>query len=152
MHAAISSAHDESVLWNQRCKSGVEEGMTFRHSHASRLVPSDFSAVKAKKTLRSEADIMFRRAISVKTDKGPTICCACLGNSNLTIRERVVKFSSPSSLTKLTKPLESSSSHRHRIEHRLPPRFFPACLICKLQLRTLHDGRYKCQNVSSFGI
>lgn len=130
----------------------AEKGGPFRRSGPGRLVPPDFSAVKAKKLLRSEAYIMLRRAILVKTDEGPTICCACLGNPNLIIRERVVKVSSPSSLTRLTKPLVSSSSHRHRIEHRLPPRFFPTCLICKLQLRTLRDGRYKCQKVSSFGI
>jgi len=79
---------------------GVEEGVTFRRSRAGRPLPP-VSAVKDEKPLRSEADIMLRRAISsVATDKRPTICFACLGNPNLTIRERVVSFSSPGCLTR----------------------------------------------------
>ncbi|KFY96073.1 hypothetical protein V498_02927 [Pseudogymnoascus sp. VKM F-4517 (FW-2822)] len=79
---------------------GVEEGVTFRRSRAGRPVPP-ISAVKDEKPLRSEADIMLRHAISsVTTDKRPTICFACLGNPNLTIRERVVSFSSPGCLTR----------------------------------------------------
>ena len=78
----------------------VEEGVTFRRSRAGRPVPP-VSAVKDEKPLRSEADIMLRHAISsVTTDKRPTICFACLGNPNLTIRERVVSFSSPGCLTR----------------------------------------------------
>ncbi|KFY46137.1 hypothetical protein V494_00595 [Pseudogymnoascus sp. VKM F-4513 (FW-928)] len=78
----------------------VEEGVTFRRSRAGRPVPP-VSTVKAEKPLRSEADIMLRHAISsVTTDKRPTICFACLGNPNLTIRERVVSFSSPGCLTR----------------------------------------------------
>ncbi|ELR05948.1 hypothetical protein GMDG_01910 [Pseudogymnoascus destructans 20631-21] len=78
----------------------VEEGATFRRSRAGRLVPP-VSAIKAEKLLWSEAYIMLRHAISlVTTDKRPTICFACLGNPNLTIRERVVSFSSPGCLTR----------------------------------------------------
>jgi predicted RNA-binding Zn-ribbon protein involved in translation (DUF1610 family) len=78
----------------------VEERVTFRRSRASQPVPP-VSAVKDEKPLRSEADIMLRHAISsVTTDKRPTICFACLGNPNLTIRERVVSFASPGCLTR----------------------------------------------------
>jgi hypothetical protein len=78
----------------------VEEGATFRRSRAGQLVPP-VSAVKDEKPQRSEADIMLRRAIlSVTKDKRPTICFACLGNPNLTIRERVVSFATPGCLTR----------------------------------------------------
>ena len=78
----------------------VEEGATFRRSRANRPVPP-VSTIKAKKPLRSEADMMLRDKLSsVTTDKRPTICFACLGNPNLTIRERVVSFSSSGCLTR----------------------------------------------------
>ncbi|ELR05320.1 hypothetical protein GMDG_07303, partial [Pseudogymnoascus destructans 20631-21] len=78
----------------------VEEGVTFHRSRAGQPVPP-VSTVKDEKPLWSEADIMLRRAISsVTKDKRPTICFTCLGNPNLTIRERVVSFSSPGCLTR----------------------------------------------------
>jgi hypothetical protein len=75
------------------------EGVSFRRGRASPPIPSDFSTVEAEKPLQSEADTKLRHAIrSVTTGKRPTICFACLGNLNLTIRERVVSFSSPGCL------------------------------------------------------
>ena len=103
----------------------VKEGVTFRRSRASRPVPL-VSAVKDEKPLRSEADVMLRRAISsVTTDKRPTICFACLRNPNLTIQERVVSFSSPSCLTR-----HFMRKHVRRLRVHEPTE----CRICDVQL------------------
>ncbi|KFY89160.1 hypothetical protein V500_05907, partial [Pseudogymnoascus sp. VKM F-4518 (FW-2643)] len=105
---------------------GVEEGVTFRRGRPSRPIPPNFSTVKAENPLRSEADIMLGQAIlSVTTDKRPTICFACLGNPNLTIRERVVSFSSPGCLTR-----HFMRKHVRRLGVNEPT----DCRICDVQL------------------
>jgi hypothetical protein len=56
---------------------------------------------KAEEQARSELDVALSRAISsVMLDKRPTYCFLCVGNPNLTIRERIRDYATPGSLSR----------------------------------------------------
>jgi hypothetical protein len=75
---------------------GVEEGAPSRHVRRGPLGTIVLPPVQA-----AEPDILLRRAISsLKTDKRPKVCFVCVGNPHLTLRERVVPYATPGSLSR----------------------------------------------------
>jgi hypothetical protein len=59
------------------------------------------TAIETTALAQSTPDILLSRAISlIKNDSRPTICFLCLGNPALPIRERVVSYATPGSLTR----------------------------------------------------
>lgn len=81
---------------------GVEEGISSRRGRLGRQGGHDtLTVVKVEEPARSWSDKALSQAISsIKTDKRPTICFLCLGNPALPIRERVVSYSTPGSLSR----------------------------------------------------
>lgn len=81
---------------------GVEEGQPCsRRRHGRPRKGQTSPVVRAADQARSTANIALSQAISsIKTDKRPTICFLCLGNPALPIRERVVSFANPGSLSR----------------------------------------------------
>ena len=58
-------------------------------------------AIKTADLARPMSDTLLSRAIlSIKKDKRPIICFLCLRNPALPIRERVVSYATPGSLTR----------------------------------------------------
>ena len=79
---------------------GVEEGQPSCRGPRGRRVKAPLAS-QAVELAQSPADHPLRRAISsIKKDKRPTICFLCLGNPALMIRERVVSYATPGSLTR----------------------------------------------------
>jgi hypothetical protein len=78
----------------------VEEGRS--HLHIRRGRPAGGSApIIIKEQARSELDITLSQAISsVISDKRPTKCFLCLGNPQLSIRERIRDYATPGSLSR----------------------------------------------------
>jgi hypothetical protein len=81
---------------------GVEEGQPCCRGPRGRTVKGNVPpAIQAADRARSAPDTALSRAISsIKTDKRPTICFLCLGNPALLIRERVVSYATPGSLSR----------------------------------------------------
>jgi hypothetical protein len=76
---------------------GVEEGPLSRRIQRGRPLKDESSpAIKAE-----EQDVTLSQAIrSIKTEKRPTKCFVYLGNLSLTLRERVVSYVTPGSLSR----------------------------------------------------
>ena len=81
---------------------GVEEGTSCRRGRPGRPAGGEVSTVvMAEEPAQSWSDMALSQALlSVRTDKRPTICFLCLGNSKLPIRKRVFPFSNPGCLSK----------------------------------------------------
>jgi len=78
---------------------GVKEGKSSRHVRRGR--PASLTVVKAAEQARYKSDVEMSRAItSIRTDKRPTIYFLCVGNSALTLRERVVSYTTLGSLSR----------------------------------------------------
>ena len=81
---------------------GVEEERS--HLHVRRGRPAGGSTptiIKVKEQARSELDITLSQAISsVISDKRQTKCFLCLGNPQLSIRERIRDYATPGSLSR----------------------------------------------------
>ncbi len=112
---------------------GVEEGQPCGRGRRGRPPKGKtFSVVRAADQPHSAVNIALSQAISSvktdKTDKRPTICFLCLGNPALPIRERVVSFATPGSLSRhfLRKHVRKLQDWEHidcricdmRLEHR----------------------------------
>lgn len=105
---------------------GVEEGQPSRRIESGGPLKDDSPpAIKAE-----EPNVALRQAIlSIKTEKRPTKCFVCLGNSSLILRERVASYTTPGSLSrhffkKHVKKLEDGvhidcQICNFRIEHRI---------------------------------
>jgi hypothetical protein len=75
---------------------GVEEGQPCCRGPRGRTVKGNVPPA-----IQAAPDTALSRAIlSIKTDKRPTICFLCLGNPALPIRERVVSYATPGSLSR----------------------------------------------------
>jgi hypothetical protein len=98
---------------------GVEEGKPYRHVQSGQP-PRDVT-VKPENVLVSASESLLHEAVlSIKTDKRPTKCFLCLGNPNLTIRERAVSYATSGSLSrhflgKHVKKLEKGNNIECRI-------------------------------------
>jgi hypothetical protein len=81
---------------------GVEEGRSHLHIRRGRPAGGGVPAIaKAEERARSEFDAALSQAISsVMSDKRPTYCFLCVGNPNLTIRERTRDYAIPGSLSR----------------------------------------------------
>jgi hypothetical protein len=79
---------------------GVEEGQPCCRGPRGRRVKVP-PAIEAAELAQPAPDTPLSKAISsIKKDKRPTICFLCLGNPALPIRERVVLYATPGSLTR----------------------------------------------------
>ena len=56
--------------------------------------------VKAEEPAQPWPDMALSQALSIRTDKRPTICFLCLGNPSLPISKRIFLFSNPGCLSK----------------------------------------------------
>ncbi|KAF4625152.1 hypothetical protein G7Y89_g13019 [Cudoniella acicularis] len=72
---------------------GVEEGPASRRIQRGRPLKVDGPLVNAE-----EPDALSQAILSIKTEKRPTICFLCVGNPALPVRERVISYTTPSSL------------------------------------------------------
>ena len=81
---------------------GVEEDQPCSHGPRGRTMKGNIPlATRAADRAQSAPVTALSRAIlSIKTDKRPTICFLCLGNPALSIRERVVSYATPGSLSR----------------------------------------------------
>ena len=81
---------------------GVEEGRCYRDPRPGRPARGGESAIAdVEKLAPSEPDIMLSQAIlSVRTDERPKICFLCLGNSNLSMDQRVKEYATAGSLSR----------------------------------------------------
>jgi hypothetical protein len=113
---------------------GVEEGAPSRHVRRGPPGTVVYSPVQAAKP-----DVALRQAISsIKTDKRPKVCFACIGNPHLTIGERVAEYSTPGSLS------------RHFVRKhvsKLQAGQFIDCMDCDIRLKTrkellIHGERF----------
>jgi hypothetical protein len=108
----------------------VEEGQPCCRSRRSWPLEGNVHlVVQAADLARSALDIALSQAISsIKTDKRLTICFLCLGNPAIPIRERVVSYATPGSLSRhfLRKHVRKLKEWDHidcwmcdvRLEHR----------------------------------
>jgi hypothetical protein len=104
---------------------GVEEGQPCCRGPRGRRakVPP---ALEAADLSQPALDTPLSRAISsIKKDKRPTICFLCLGNPALSIRERIVSYATPGSLSR-----HFLRKHVRKLEEREPI----DCLICDVRL------------------
>jgi hypothetical protein len=105
----------------------VEEGRSSIHIRRGRPAGGGVpTIVKAEEHARCELDVALNRAISsVKLDKRPTKCFLCLGNPQLSIRERIRDYATSGSL----------SRHFHNIHVKnLPPMQQIDCSVCDIRL------------------
>ncbi|CAG8976664.1 hypothetical protein HYALB_00002180, partial [Hymenoscyphus albidus] len=78
---------------------GVEEGTPSRRVQIGQ--PANDMTVKPENLIALSSESILRKAVlSIKTDKRPTMCFLCVGNPNLTTRERVVSYANPGSLSR----------------------------------------------------
>jgi hypothetical protein len=75
---------------------GIEEGPASRRSQRGHPLKDDSPPV----TKTQESDILSQAIRSIKAEKRPIICFVCLGNPSLTLRERVVSYATPGSLSR----------------------------------------------------
>jgi hypothetical protein len=101
---------------------GVEEGPASRHIQRGPPLKDDSSlVVKVKKQ-----DVALSQAIrSIKTEKRPTKCFVCLGNPSLTLREKVVLYATPGSLSR-----HFLRRHVKKLEDKVPIN----CQICDVRM------------------
>jgi hypothetical protein len=106
---------------------GVEEGRSSLHIRRGRPVGGGVPTIaKAEEHGRSEFDVALSRAItSVKLDKRPTKCFLCLGNPQLSIRERIRDYATPGSL--------SRHFHNRHVKN-LPAKQQIDCSVCDIRL------------------
>jgi len=103
---------------------GVEEGQPCCRGPRGRATV--LSAPKAADVAQPAADTLLSIAISsIKKDKRPTICFLCLGNPALPIRERVISYATPGSLTR-----HFNRKHASKLEEWEPS----ICWMCDIKL------------------
>jgi hypothetical protein len=80
----------------------IEEGRSHLYIRCSRPIGGSIpTIVKAEEQARSALDIALSRVISsVISDKRPTKCFLCLGNPQVSIRERIRNYTTPGSLSR----------------------------------------------------
>lgn len=104
---------------------GVEEGTPCRRVQIGQF--ANDMTVKPEKVIALASDSILNRAVlSIKTDKRPTMCFLYVGNPNLTMRERVVSYTNPGSLSRhfLRKHVKKLEKGNH-VE----------CRICNISLK-----------------
>ena len=81
---------------------GVEEGRSHLHVRRGRPAGGGVpTVVGAEEQARPEFDVALSQAISsVMSDERPTKCFLCLGNPQLSIRERIRDYATPGSLSR----------------------------------------------------
>jgi len=104
---------------------GVEEGQPCCRGPRGRRAKV-LSGIEATDVAQLAPDTPLSRAISsIKKDKRPTICFLCLGNPALPIRERVVTYATPGSLTR-----HFNRKHVSKLEEWEPS----ICWMCDVKL------------------
>ena len=94
----------------------VEEGQPSRRIQRGRPLKDDSSQSSKPRSLIPQAKRYYRS----KNEKRPTKCFFCLGNPSLTLRERIVSYATPGSLSKyFLKKRVKELEDRTRIDCRI---------------------------------